>query len=216
MRPKDEVDSPRSFLPPGPPPIVRDRWGRVAALAAIIGGLAWIAKGAWTLITLDQPPVLYEVGPPLFLVATWGLWGSLPRETIGSGGARVALLVATILFVVAAVVAVVTHFAPTPPDTLSSVTALLAMLSFLFALGWTGLLVRRTENLPPKHGLPLGLAAALLPLLFLFGVAGIMIGGMWEDRLIEVPIVLWGLGWVWVGRLSWLATPSSRNPTPPN
>src|SRR5688572_19756108 len=68
----------------------------VAGFAAILGGLGWILKGGAILITGDQPPVLFEIGPFLFAIGVVGLVDLLPRRTLLGRSAMILAAVGAI------------------------------------------------------------------------------------------------------------------------
>ena len=118
--------------------MTRDRAVALGSICATVGGLCWVVKGGWILITGWQPRVIYEVAPLFFPVAAGALF-FLPG--VRSRLATVGLVVAG-LAELAAVLSVLGFFLG-PPDwqpTGSTVTVLTPWitLSALRVLAWAG------------------------------------------------------------------------------
>jgi len=172
------------------------RWG---AVAAVVAGVCWVIKAAGIFLSGAQPPILFEAAFVLFPVALVGLYAALgPR---GGRSAMCGLVLAVAAEVSAVVVGLGVLFGPAdlmPRE--DSVTVLtpfivLAGLGAFAGLLLLGLAVRRTRALPgPWRTLPLALAVSAVPLLMLGGALEVV-----SERLLEVPIVLLGVGWVALG-----------------
>lgn len=175
--------------------MTRDRAVALGSLCALAGGLCWVVKGGWILVTGWQPPVIYEVAPLFFPVAAGALF-LLPG--VRSRHATVGLVVANIAEF-AAVLSVLGLYLG-PPDwqpTGSTVTVLtpwitLSALGTYLSLVLVGVPVRRARALPGwSRNLPLLIGVGAIPVL--------VVGGLLElvrAHLIEVSTVVIGLGWV--------------------
>ena len=175
--------------------MIRDRAVALGSLCALVGGLCWVVKGSWILVTGWQPRVIYEVAPLFFPVAAGALF-VLPG--VRSRLAIVGLVVAAIAEV-AAVLSVLGLYLG-PPDwqpTASTVSVLtpwitLAALGTFASLVLLGVPVRRARALPGwSRNLPLLIGAGAIPVLAIGGLLELV-----RDHLIEVSTVVTGLGWV--------------------
>lgn len=184
---------------------------RYAAMAAAIGGTAWTVKAVVTLVTGDEPPAAFAIGFVMFPFALLGLW-SLVRKVDDRaptvGGAIAAT--AAVAVVLAALVRAVGGAGVEPADDeVTVLTPFIAIGGFgtIAALVVLGLVIRRSSALPaPYTSLPWAMGVAAIPLL--------IVGGALEaasERLLELPIVLLGLGWVAVGAALWNAAPQETS-----
>ncbi len=177
--------------------------GRVGAIAAALGGAAWVGKAGAILVTGNQPPLLFEVAPLLFagaLVGLRGLLGSRPGQLAVAGGwlAGVAAVLAAVDLAQPSGATYEADFSP---------LTFFAFLCVLVALVLLGLQIRQRPLFPP----PSRLLPAMLGILSFPLVA---IGGALEtinERLLEVPIVLLGAARLWLGGAMWQAA-SRRAP----
>ena len=172
------------------------RWG---AGAAVVAGSFWIVKAASILLTGDQPPLVFELAFVLFPVALIGLYAASGRR-----GGRLATC-GLALAIIAGVSAVVTGLGAllgpddwTPRgDTVTVLTPFIALagLGTFVALLLLGLALRRTTALPARwRTLPLALAVSALPLMVIGGALAAV-----NERLLEVPLLLLGVGWIALG-----------------
>jgi hypothetical protein len=178
---------------------------RCAAVAAVIGGAAWLVKAAVTLATGDEPAGAFAIGGMLFPFALLGLW-SLVRTADGRAG-RVggALVAAAALAVVLAIVVRAVGGAAVEPteDEMTVLTPFLAVagVGTFAALLALGVAVRRAGALAARwRALPWAMGVAAIPLL--------LVGGALEtvnERLLELPIALLALGWMLLGAALWNA-----------
>ena len=187
---------------------------RCAAAAAVAGGTAWIVKAGLTLATGNEPPAAFAIGLGLFPFALLGLW-SLVRASPGRsaqiGGSLAAA--AAIAVVVAVLVRAIGGANVEPAEEeVTVLTPFLAVAGFgtfaaLFALG---IAVRRAGALAGHYAaLPWAMGLATIPLLILGGALEAA-----DERLLELPIALLGLGWVILGVALWNAsTAHCRNTT---
>jgi hypothetical protein len=162
-----------------------------------VGGACWVIKGMAILISGDQPPFLFEIAPVFFLIGLWGLrlrlghrGGRMATVGIAALGLAVVLGIATWLLSVAAEDSRTTgsqeEFQP---------TLLLAFLALLTGLVLLGIVTRRTRALGDRwSNLPLALVVAA-PLVAIVGGALEAI----NERLLEIPLVLYGFGWMGLG-----------------
>jgi len=175
---------------------VRDWLLRIGGLAAIVGGLAWIVKGAAILATGDQPPVVFEIGVPLFALALVGL-----LQRLGDRGGRPARIgaVLAVLALLASLLAGALTLA-VGDSVFVSVIAALAGVGTLLGLFFLGVATRRAQALPGRwRNLPLLLAVFAVPLILLAG--GLL--SLISERLLELPLVLVALAWALLGYAIW-------------
>ena len=147
--------------------MTRDRAVALGSLSALVGGLCWVVKGGWILVTGWQPSVIYEVAPLFFPVAVGALFvvpGVGPPEWQPTGSTVTVL---------------------TPSITLSA-------LGTFVSLVLLGVPVRRARALPGwRRNLPLLIGVGAIPALAVGGLLELM-----RTHLIEVSTVAIGLGWV--------------------
>lgn len=179
---------------------------RCAAAAAVVGGTAWILKAGLALATGNEPPAAFAIGLALFPFALLGLW-SLVRDAPGRSAQNGGLLAAAAATsVVAAMLVRAIGGADVEPrdDELTVLTPFIALAGFgtfaaLFALG---IAVRRANALAVRYAaLPWVMGLATIPLLILGGALEAV-----DERLLELPIALLGLGWVILGVALWNAS----------
>lgn len=179
------------------------RLARAGALAAIIGGLAWVVKAAAILVTGDQPPVVFALGPPLFAVALIGLHARLEGRggRLASAGRELAYLAIAASFVLLLARAFAADLLPAGEDDFTPLSPVIAAtgLSTLAGLILLGLATRRTEVMPPGwRSLPLAMGVLIVPGMMVAGIVSEL-----SERLLEIPLVLFGLGWVLLGFAIW-------------
>jgi hypothetical protein len=167
---------------------------RLAGYAAIVGGAFWIIKAGAILATGDQPPVLFEAGPLFFAIGVTGLQRILPDRT---GPLALGTLVLAAVGALATVGSLITTSGGTEASSGSDFSPLIfvGMLATLFALLLAGIVTRKHRTLrPPWHLLPLGLFLIFIPMMVLGGALESI-----NERLLEVPLLLLGVGWTLVG-----------------
>ncbi len=172
---------------------------RLGAVAAIVGGVAWVVKGGAILVTGDQPPVAFALGPPLFALALLGLYAALDRADrrakVGAGAATFAL---ALMFASAVGRAVDPSLAPSGEEfTVLSGVQMAATLCLVGALVLLGLAGRRARD-DGATRLSFWMGVLLVP--------GLLVGGTLsaiDDRLLEIPLVLFGIAWIALGYAMW-------------
>jgi len=172
---------------------------RAGAGAAVIAGACWVVKAAGILLTGGQLPGAFEFAFILFPVALVGLY-AVNRQR-GSRLAMCGLAVAITAELSAVAVGVGRVFGPDSwvprEDTVTVLTPFIVLAGFgtYMALLLLGLAVRRTQALPERwRTLPLALVVSAAFLM--------LIGGTLEslsERLLEIPILLLGAGWITLG-----------------
>ncbi|HVE98360.1 MAG TPA: hypothetical protein VNA12_04195 [Mycobacteriales bacterium] len=177
----------------------RSSW--LGGAAAAIGGLCYVVKGGVILATGHQPPVLFEIAPIFLAVGLRALY--LRLRDAGRGEGIAGPLTASVLG--AATIATVGGLA-TREDTVTVGVALaLCSLGLVVGLVVLGRTARHLPELPRvRRVVPFALGLATIPL--------IMVGGALEslgERLLEIPLILIGVGWTAVG---WLVVAPSRHP----
>ena len=175
-------------------------WG---GLAAMLGGVMWVVKGGAIMLTGEQPPVLFGAALPLFAVGLVGLHARLG----GRGGrlGKTGVLLAYVALASAVVVLVGWTLAPAgwvpDEDSLTPLTPfiVLAGLGPFVGLVLLGIATLRARAMPaPWSVLPLVMGAGAVPLMLVGGVLELV-----NERLVEVPIVLFGFAWVLLGYSVW-------------
>jgi hypothetical protein len=168
-----------------------------AGVASAVGGACWIIKGVAILISGNQPPFLFEIAPVFLIVGLLGL-----RSRLGHRGGRAATmgvmaLALSVLLGVITWLLVVTadESRVSGSDEEFQPTLLLAFIALLIGMVLLGIVTRRTRVLGDRWSdLPLALVIAA-------PVIGI-VGGALEavnERLLEIPLVLYGFGWMGLG-----------------
>jgi hypothetical protein len=169
-------------------------WVRVGAGVAVLGGGLWIAKGASILVAGYQPPLMFEVGSFAFPVALMGLDALLRKREPGlsrAGGIAAAVAVA-IGLALTALLAVVHN----PADVVTSLAAATMALATVVSLLLLGAACRRSHGLPaPWARLPWVMGVAIVPSVTVIG--GVL--AAIHERLLELPIVAYGVAWVILG-----------------
>lgn len=160
----------------------------------------WILKGGVILAVGDQPPLLFEIPVvcfPLALVGLRGLVGGEASRAAAIGGVLAWAAVAGALVAGAYGVLVAS-----PSDVVLGVGIGVCALSMTAALVLLGLAVRSTGALPTgSRNLPLLMGVATVPSMTV--IAGIL--EAIHERLLEVPIVAFGVAWVALGLSLWSA-----------
>jgi hypothetical protein len=172
---------------------------RAGAGAAVLAGACWVIKAAGILLTGDQLPGAFEVAFLLFPVALVGLYAVIGRR--GGRLAMCGLVVAVTAELSAVAVGVGRLLGPDDwvprEETVTVLTPFIVLAGFgtYVALLLLGLAVRRKQALPGRWWtLPLALAVSAAFLM--------LIGGALEslsERLLEIPILLLGAGWITLG-----------------
>lgn len=174
-------------------------------MAAAVGGAAWTVKATVTLATGDEPSAMFAIGFALFPFALVGSW-SLVHEVEGRASAVGGILAAAaaVSVVLAALVRAVGGAAVEPSDDeITVLTPFIAIGGFgaFAALLALGLAARRGRALSaPYTSLPWAMGLAAIPLLIAGGAAEAV-----NERLLELPIALLGLGWIALGAALWSA-----------
>jgi hypothetical protein len=162
-----------------------------------VGGACWVIKGMAILISGDQPPFLFEIAPVFLLVGLLGL-----RARLGDRGGRIATVGGAALGL-SALLGIATWLLSIATDDSQTVgteeefmpTLFLAFLALLTGLVLLGIATRRTQALGDRwSNLPLALVVAA-PVIAIVGGALEAI----NERLLEIPLVLYGFGWIGLG-----------------
>ena len=154
---------------------------RLGGVAAFVGGLAWIAKGAVILAGGEQPPVLFEAATPLFGIALLGV----ALATMPPSRRRTAVLGFSMVSMIAGFLALVSELV----DEVWGVALAVSSVALLLGL----LTLRRNGPLPAPLAWWIGVAM----------VPAVVVGGVLaeiDERLLEIPLVCLGIAWMVIGR----------------
>lgn len=176
---------------------------RALALAGVVGGAFWVAKGASILATGAQPPLLFEVAPVGLSLSLVGLHLALaPAPDLAARAGGVVARIAVALSGAAAVAFVVAEDALSGESSFSALSLLpfASLLATILALVLLGVAARRVD-FPTRRwrSLPLALGISIVPGVVLAGA----VLGLFHERLLEVPIVAVGAGWALLNALVW-------------
>lgn len=176
---------------------------RIAAVAAALGGMAWIVKAGAILATGDQPPVVFETAPLLFAVGLLGVRAMLSPERTATRIGGFAASAAAML----GVASLAARAGSESSDGDFSPLVLATFLCTLAGLILLGLSARRRADFPwPVRVLPLLLGLLTFPLLAVGGALAVI-----NERLLEVPLLVLGLAWILLGHSMWTSVPPSQD-----
>ncbi len=175
------------------------RW---AGLATMIGGFFWVIKASSILLVDVQPPLIFEIAPLFFALGLLGLYLQLPPPA--GRLARIGVFIAGIAFF-ARLAATIYEGMPgarisTGDDFVFpySLLVLLGTLGIFLSLFLIGIAVLRSRGLPPPfHVLPLAIVCCAI----LFSATAVL--------HIEVPILLIGCLWMFLGFIIWRSAKST-------
>lgn len=178
---------------------------RRAGWGAVMGGLCWLVKGCAILLTGVQPSYLFEAAPFFLGVGLWGLYLRLSPGQRGRA-ARAGAILALAAAVSAPVQLWAGLFAPElvpREDTVTMVTpfVVLAGLGVLAGAALLGVAVWRVGAIPLPWlplSIPLVFVALMIASIFLEGLMG---KTLLSGRLLEVPVVILGVAWMWLGAM---------------
>lgn len=167
---------------------------RLAGLAAVLAGLCWLVKSVAVLAGASQPVFVFEFAPAFQSLAVAALALAFPAGAICRTVAVLALLAGMATAGLAVLM---------PEHVAVNVAILAATLLVLAALFLVGGVVRRQQVLGRWSRLPRRLAFWTVPLVLAGGLLSAL-----NERLLEVPLLVLGLGWLWLGGL--LSAPRVR------
>ena len=174
---------------------------RISGGGAAIGGFCWLIKSGLILLTGVQPPLLFEIAPAFFAVAIVGLAEQLYGQSrLARAGAVIAIVggVAALLNTLRELLLIATGMALMEIELMSITSG----LGWLIGLLFVGIPIWRRRVLTDNwRFLPVIMAVAPLPMIILFAVTGELMGieAHLGERLIEIPLLLLGLGWIALG-----------------
>ena len=154
---------------------------RLGGVAALAGGLAWVAKGVVILGGGDQPPLLFEAATPLFGLAL----GSVALSTMSPSRRRVVVLALSAISVIAGFIALASELV----DEVWGAALAVSSVGLLIGL----LTLPRNGHWPAPLAWWMGVAM----------VPAVVVGGALaeiDERLLEIPLVCLGITWMVVGR----------------
>ena len=183
------------------------RW---SGIAACIGGAMYTGKAGVILVGGDQPPLLFEAAPIAFGVSLL-LFGGLFSGRLAQAGSIVALVV--LIAAVANVLEEILFDRELVPWLSSMIDAISGFGPFvgLLLVGWASR--HQWAPLAAHYVGPLAVAG-LYPLSILLMVPlafAVDLDGATGERLIELPILLIGIGWAAFGG-SLVAAPALHHP----
>ena len=158
-------------------------WYAIAAATAVLGGLAWLVKSLWILAGRGQPVLTFEVAPLFFAAAVLGVTAGSDR--LEPRRRRIALTLAC-AGVAAGATVVATEVAGGAWNP-SVVVAALAVLG--------GLLLQDRRGSRPQR-VAWWIGALLIPSVLIGGALSLL-----DERLLELPLAIIAVGWIWLGAL---------------
>ncbi len=191
------------------------KWIFWAGLAAIIGGLLMLVKGAAILLTGFQPPYLFEISPLFLGTGLCGLYfclAAVDRGHLAKAGVIMAAAAAVSAPVYLWADLFVPHLIP-QEDTTTIITPFVALsgLGPMVSALLLGIVVWRTKTIPSSW-LPLAIPLTFVALMVLAILLENVVGETsTAERLIEIPIVITGLAWIGFG---WSIHHSTRGRLP--
>ena len=169
----------------------------ISAIAALVGGLAFVVKAVAILATGDQPPLLFEVAPIFFAIALYGL---LIYVVDPSGAPRITAKAGIAVVIAAAFGGLA--LGSDGPDGSGSQEALSSLFDVVSGFGPIILLVGLGVPLMRRRlwegywrFLPIGLGLGMIPALAVGTILAIAFG----ERYLEVPLVAIGGAWMVIG-----------------
>lgn len=171
--------------------------------SAVIGGLLMFIKGAVILLTGVQPRYIFEIAPLFLALGLWGLYLCLPetnRHFLAKVGLGFAMATAAAAPIHLAAELFAPHLIP-QEDTATILTpfVVLSGMGAMVSVLLLGIVTWRTKAISPAWlpaAIPLGFVGLMIIAIALEGVVGEAFA---TDRLIEIPIVIIGLAWLWLG-----------------
>jgi hypothetical protein len=152
---------------------------RIGGVAGLVGGLAWVIKGGAILVADVQPPLAFEIAPPLFGLSLLGV------AHLALGGIRRGVVVTLAwLAVVAGLVALLGEVLDEDWDAAIAVSSLALLIGQLT--------LARSGRAPAP--LTFWIGVSTLPALAVGGALAEI-----DERLLEIPLVGVGLAWMLVG-----------------
>ena len=178
------------------------RW---AGWGAVIGGAFWLVKGGAILVSGIQPPYLFEAAPFFLGIGLYGLYlrlGAGERGRLARAGAILALAAAASALVQLWAELFAPELVPRE-DTMTIFTpfVVLAGIGLLAGSALLGIVVWRVGAIR-RPWLPLSIPMAFLASMLLIILLEALVGETAaNDRLLEVPVVILGLAWMWLGAM---------------
>lgn len=174
-----------------------------AGWGAIIGGSFWLVKGGVVLLSGLQPPYLFEAAPFFLGIGLWGLYLRLDiseRGWLARAGAILALAATASALVQLWAEVFYPELVPRE-DTVTTITpfVVLAGLGLLAAAALLGVAVWRAGAIR-RAWLPLSIPLVFLTSMILIGFLESLMGeAPLSGRLLELPVSILGLAWMWLG-----------------
>lgn len=179
-------------------------WRR-AGWGAVIGGTFWLVKGGAVVLTGLQPSYLFEAAPFFLGIGLWGLYVRLrpgQRGRAARAGAILALVTAASALVQLGAELFAPQLVPRE-DTVTIVTPFVALagIGLLASSALFGIAVWRGGGIPQPWlplAIPLTFLASMILIILVEGLVG---ETAVSERLLEVPVVILGLAWMWLGAM---------------
>jgi hypothetical protein len=184
------------------------RW---SGWSAAIGGLLMFSKGAVILLTGVQSRYIFEIAPLFLALGLWGLYLCLPeakRTRLAQVGLGLAMATAVAAPIHLAAELFAPHLIP-QEDTVTILTpfVVLSGMGALVSALLLGIVTWRTKAISPAWlpvAIPIGFVGLMIVAIVLEEVVGATATAASSvqavtDRFIEIPVVIIGLAWLWLG-----------------